>query len=75
MVVTPKIEIIRLRKGLPNEEIIDRPCVRSYVIVPRCRRGVQDPSHKTPSQGFNILICVQGYIQGYDMARYGTSII
>ncbi len=69
------MEIIRLRKGLPNEESIDGSCVRSYVIVPRCRRGFQDPGHKTPSQGFKILICIQGYIQDYDVAQYGASII
>ncbi len=69
------MEIIRLRKGLPNEESIDRSCVRSYVIVPRCSRGFQDPSHKTPSQRFKILIRVQGYIQDYDVAQYGASVI
>jgi hypothetical protein len=69
------MEIIRLRKGLQNEESIDGSCVRSYVIVPRCSRGFQDPGHKTPSQGFKILIQVQRYIQDYDVAQYGTSII
>jgi hypothetical protein len=69
------MEILRLRKGLPYEESIDGSCVRSYVIMPRCRRGFQDPGHKTPSQGFKILICIQGYIQDYDVARYGTSVI
>ncbi len=69
------MEIIRLRKGLPNEESIDRSCVRSYVIVPRCRPGFQDPGYKTPSQGFKILIHVQGYIQDCNVARYGASII
>jgi hypothetical protein len=54
---------------------IDGSCVRSYVIVPRCSHGFQDPSHKTPSQGFKILIRVHGYIQGYDVAQYGTSVI
>ncbi len=69
------MEIIRLRKGLQNEESIDRSCIRSYVIVPRCSCGFQDPGHKTPSQGFKILICIQRYIQEYDVARYGASII
>jgi hypothetical protein len=69
------MEIIRLRKGLPNEESKDGSCVRSYVIVPRCSCGFQDPGHKTPSQGFKILIHVQGYIQDYDVARYGASVI
>jgi hypothetical protein len=69
------MEIIRLRKGLPNEEPIDGSCVRSYVIVPRCRRGFQDPGHKTPRQGFEILIHVQGCIQDYDVAQYGASVI
>ncbi len=68
------MEIIRLRKGLQNEESIDGSRVRSYVIVPRCR-GFQDPGHKTPSQGFKILILVQGYIQDYDMARCGVYVI
>jgi hypothetical protein len=68
------METIRLRKGLPNEESIDRSCVRSYVFVPRCSRGFQDPGHKTPSQGFKILIYVQGYIQDYEVARYGASV-
>ncbi len=54
---------------------IDRSCIRSYVIVPRRSHGFQDPGHKTPSQGFKILICVQGYIQDYDVVRYGASII
>ena len=67
--------IIRLRKGLQNEESIDGSCVRSYVIVPRCSRGFQDPGHKTPSQGFKILIRIQGYIQDYDVAQYGVSVI
>jgi hypothetical protein len=69
------MEIIRLRKGLPNEGSIDGSCVRSYVIVPRCNCGFQDPSHKTPSQGFKILIRVQGYIQDYDVVQYGASVI
>ncbi len=67
--------IIRLRKGLQNEESIDGSCVRSYVIVPRCSHGFQDPGHKTHSQGFKILICVQGYIQDYDVAQCGASVI
>jgi hypothetical protein len=54
---------------------IDGSCVRSHVIVPRLSHGFQDPGHKTPSQGFKILIRVQGYIQDYDVARYGASII
>jgi hypothetical protein len=54
---------------------IDGSCVRSYLIVPRRSHSFQDPGHKTPSQGFKILICVQGYIQDYDVARYGTSVI
>jgi hypothetical protein len=54
---------------------IDGSCVRSYVIVPRRSHGFQDPGHKTPSQGFKILICIQGYIQDYDVARYGASVI
>ena len=66
---------MKLRKGLPNEESIDRSCVRSYVIMPRCCCSFQDPGYKTPSQGFKILICIQGYIQNYDVARYGTSFI
>jgi hypothetical protein len=69
------MKIIRLREGLPNEESIDGSCVRSYVIVPRCSRGFQDPGHKTPSQRFKILICVPGYIQDYDMVQYGASVI
>jgi hypothetical protein len=62
------MEIIRLRKDLQNEESIDGSCVRSYVIMPRCSRGFQDPGHKTPSQVFKILIHAQGYIQDYDVA-------
>ncbi len=69
------METIRLRKGLLNEESIDDSCIRSYVIVPRCSRGFQDPGHKTPSQGFKILIHIQGYIQDYDVAQYGMSVI
>jgi hypothetical protein len=49
------MEIIRHQKGLQNEKSIDGSCVRSYVIDPRCSRGLQDPGHKTPSQGFNSL--------------------
>ncbi len=67
--------IKRLRKGLPNEESIDGSCIRSYVIVPRCHCGFQDPGYKTPSQGFKILIRVQGYIQDCDVAQYGASVI
>ncbi len=62
------MKIIRLRKALKNVELIDGSCVRSYVIVPRCSCGFQDPGHKPPSQGFKILIRVQGYIQDYDVA-------
>jgi hypothetical protein len=69
------MEIIRLRIGLPNEESIDGSCIRSYVIVPRCQRSFQDPGHKTPSQGFKILICIQGYIQDYGVAGYDASVI
>ncbi len=69
------MEIIRLTKDLQNEESIDGSCVRSYVIVPRCSRSFQDPGHKTPSQGFKILVLVQGYIQDYDVVRYGASVI
>ncbi len=69
------MEIIKLGKGLQNKESIDGSCVRSYVIVPRCSRGFQDPGHKTHSQGFKILIHVQGYIQDYDMARHGAYVI
>ncbi len=69
------MEIIRLRKGLQNEESIDRSCVKSYVIVPRCSCSFQDPDHKTPSQGFKILISIQRYIQEYDVVQYGASII
>ncbi len=69
------MEIIGLRKGLQNEESIDGSCVRSYVIVPRCSRGFQNPGHKTPRQGFKILIYVQGYIQDYEVARRGGYVI
>jgi hypothetical protein len=69
------MEIIRLRKGLQNEESMDGSCVRPYAIVPRCCCVFQDPGHKTLSQGFKILIRVQGYIQGYDVAQYGASVI
>jgi hypothetical protein len=69
------MEIIRLRKGLKNEESIDGSCVRSYVIVPRCCRSFQEPGHKTPSQGFKILIRIQGYIQDFDMAQRGAYVI
>jgi hypothetical protein len=69
------MKIIRLRKGLQNEESIDRSGVRSYVMVLRCSCGFQDPGHKTLSQGFKILIRIQGYIQDYDVAQYGASVI
>ncbi len=69
------MEIIRLRKGLQNEGSIDGSCIRSHVIMPRCSRGFQDPGHKTPSQGFKILIHVQGYIQDYDMVQRGAYVI
>jgi hypothetical protein len=69
------MEIIRLRKGLQNEESIDGSCVRSYVIVPRCSHGFQDPGHKTPSERFKILIRIQGYIQDYDVAQRGAYVI
>ncbi len=54
---------------------IDGSCVRSCVIMPRRSHGLQDPGHKTLSQGFKILIQSQGYIQEYDVAQYGTSVI
>jgi hypothetical protein len=69
------MEIIRLKKGLSNEESIDGSCIRSYVIMPKCLRGFQDPGYKTSSQGFKILIPSQGYTQDCDVARYGASII
>ncbi len=69
------MEIIRLRKGLQNEESIDGSCIRSYVIMPRCSCGFQDPGHKTPSQGFKILIRILGYIQGYDVVQRGAYVI
>ncbi len=69
------MEIIRLRKGLQNEESIDGSCVRSYVIVPWFSCGFQDPGHKTPSQKFKILIHIQGYIQDYDVAQHGAYVI
>ena len=69
------MEITRLKKDLQKKRSIDGSCVRSYVIVPRCSHGFQDPGHKTPSQGFKILIRIQGYIQDYDVAGYGASII
>ncbi len=50
-------------------------CVRSCVIVPRCSCDFQDPGHKAPSQGFKVQIQIQGYIQEYDVARYGAYII
>jgi hypothetical protein len=54
---------------------IDGSCVRSCVIVPRRSHGFQDPGHKTPSQGFKILIRIQGYIKEYDVAQYGAYVI
>ncbi len=54
---------------------IDGSCVRSCVIVPRRGRGFQDPDHKNPSQGFKILIRIQGYIQEYDVVRYDAYVI
>jgi hypothetical protein len=54
---------------------IDGSCLKSCVIVPRRSRGFQDPGHKTPSQGFKILIRIRGYIQEYDMVRYGAYVI
>ncbi len=54
---------------------IDGSCVRSCVIVPRRSCGSEDPGHQTPSQGFKILIRIQGYIQEYDVAQYGTYVI
>ncbi len=66
---------MRLRKGRQKDESMDRSCVRSYSIVPRCSHGFQDPGHKTPSQGFKILIRIQGYIQDYDVARRSASVM
>ncbi len=66
---------MRLRKGLQKDESMDGSCVRSYVIVPRCSHGFQDPGHKTPSQGFKILIRIQGYIQDYDVAQRSASVM
>ncbi len=54
---------------------IDGSCVRSYVIIPTCSHGFQDPGHKIPSHRFKILIHIQGYIQEYDVVRYGASVI
>ncbi len=45
------------------------------MIVPSCTRGFQDPGHKTPIQGFKILIHVQGYIQDYDVVQRGAYVI
>jgi hypothetical protein len=50
-------------------------CVRSCVIVLRRSCGSQDPGHKTPSQGFKILVRIQGYIQEYDVGHYGAYVI
>jgi hypothetical protein len=69
------MKIIRHRKGLKNEESIDGSYVRSYVIMPRWSRSLQNHGHKTLRQGLKILIHVQGYIQDYDVAQYGVSII
>jgi hypothetical protein len=66
---------MRLRKSLQKDESMDGSSVRSYVIVPRCSHGFQDPGHKTLSQGFKILICNQGYIQDYDVARRSASVM
>jgi hypothetical protein len=66
---------MRLRKGLQQDESMDGSCVRPYVIVPRCSHGFQDPGHKTPSQGFKILIYIQGYIQDYDVAQQSASVM
>ncbi len=63
---------MRLRKGLQKDESMDGSCVRSYVIVPRCSYGFQD---KTPSQGFKILIRIQGYIQDYDVVQRSASVM
>ncbi len=54
---------------------MDGSCVRSYVIMPSCSHGFQDPGHKTPSQGFKILIRIQGYIQDLDVAQRSTSVM
>jgi hypothetical protein len=43
--------------------------------MPRHSDRSQDTGHKTPSQGFKILIQIQGYIQEYDVAQYGAYII
>ncbi len=75
MVVIPKWKLWDLEKVYKMKNQIDGSCVRSYVIMPRRSHGFQDPSHKTPSQGFKILIRVQGYIQDYDMVQYGASVI
>ncbi len=66
---------MRLRKGLQKDESMDGLCVRSYVIVSRCSHGFQDPGHKTPSQGFKILIHIQRYIQDYDVAQGSMSVM
>ncbi len=64
-----------LEKVYKMKSQIDGSCVRSCVIVPRRTHGSQDSGHKTPSQGFKILIRIQGYIQEYDVARYGAYVI
>ncbi len=66
---------MRLKKDLQKKRSIDGSCVRSYVIVPRCSGGFQDPGHKSPSEVFNILIRIQGYIQEYDVVRRGGYVI
>ncbi len=38
-----------------------------------CCRGFQDAGHKTPSEGFKIMIRIQGYIKDYDVAPCGAS--
>jgi hypothetical protein len=38
-----------------------------------CCRGFQDTGHKILSEGFKIMIQVQGYIKDYDMAPCGAS--
>ncbi len=72
MVVIPKWELWDSEKVYKMNSRVLRS---TYVIVPRCSHGFQDPGHKTPSQGFKILIRNQVYIQEYDMAWYGTSVI
>jgi hypothetical protein len=73
--VIPKRKLLDLEKVYKMKSQRDGSCVRSCVIMPRHSRGFQDPGHKTPSQGFKILIRIQGYIQEYDMAQYGAYVI